>query len=340
MLYTSRPITFTVVQVGNLDRAELTNALGTANMVQRAFYFDLLPERILLDNMYKLPNSSYNLDLAIENIIQNHHLSGPMIFMTSAPYGVPEQGDDPNGLYWSSDGLEYAPQTSIVSTYLWDRLPNKPQLQSYFLLNLASAAFSVRDLIGGSHVIARGCINDYCNQPSEFLLVFDKGIGLCDECNKQLHERPNQIAPDQIASAVKLIYVALGQKTCFMVMPFKEALTPVYKMISRRIKKEGWKIERGDEIKYPKQITEAIFETILKSDLVIADMTEFNANVFYEIGMAHSLGINTILISQPQPIPFDLKDHRVIFYEQSKKGLDKLAKELKESVGPGTIDIW
>lgn len=66
------------------------------------------------------------------------------------------------------------------------------------------------------------------------------------------------------------------------------------------------------------------------ADLVIADMTGQNANVFYEVGYAHAKGkLCVLLTNNPTDIPFDLKHHRHIVYGNSISNLKvQLAKDL------------
>jgi hypothetical protein len=63
--------------------------------------------------------------------------------------------------------------------------------------------------------------------------------------------------------------------------------------------------------------------------IVICDCTGRNANVFYEAGIAHTLGKDVILITQNRSdIPFDLSHLRYIFYLDNNEGREKLSKDL------------
>ena len=54
---------------------------------------------------------------------------------------------------------------------------------------------------------------------------------------------------------------------------------------------------------------------------------EKNANVFYELGVAHALGKEVILIAQHESdIPFDVVHYRYIVYHNDAEGLGKLAR--------------
>ncbi len=73
-----------------------------------------------------------------------------------------------------------------------------------------------------------------------------------------------------------------------------------------------------------------IFELIYCSSIVIVDFTGKNPNVFYEAGIAHTLGKNVIPITQNiEDIPFDLRHHRVLKYLNNNEGLQGLKKGLE-----------
>ena len=71
---------------------------------------------------------------------------------------------------------------------------------------------------------------------------------------------------------------------------------------------------------------ERIFNQISKADVLVADMTGKNPNVFYEVGYAHALGKLVLLLTQDSAdIPFDLRHRPHIVYGG---GIDMLRKEL------------
>ena len=115
-------------------------------------------------------------------------------------------------------------------------------------------------------------------------------------------------------------------------MPFSPEFDDVYKLgIKKTCEEEGFVAERVDEQKFSENILERIYRQIAAADVVVADMTGRNPNVFYEVGYAHALKKQCILLtSKSSDIPFDLKHHRHIIYEGSIVTLCKLLKsELK-----------
>ncbi len=118
----------------------------------------------------------------------------------------------------------------------------------------------------------------------------------------------------------------------FMMMPFDKGLDPVYEYIKNLAEDMGLVIRRGDEFYTGHMIMEDIWAVTNAAKIVIADCTELNANVFYELGIAHTLGKETILISQARNIPFDVNQHRFIFYEKSVEGMLTFVAELKTAM--------
>jgi hypothetical protein len=124
------------------------------------------------------------------------------------------------------------------------------------------------------------------------------------------------------------------EKKCFVLMPFKSEMKEVYDEVYVPVcKKNDIKCWRVDEISRPGSITRDIVEGILDADIIIADLTEKNANVFYELGIAHSAGNKTIMTAQSRDdVPFDIASYRVIFYSQSIIGCRDLFKKMDEAI--------
>jgi hypothetical protein len=116
----------------------------------------------------------------------------------------------------------------------------------------------------------------------------------------------------------------------FVLMPFRETLRPVYedhiKTVAGRFERP---VARADDFFSSESIIEEIWDAINAAEIVIADCTGRNPNVFYEIGMAHTLGKRVILISQAlDDVPFDLRQRRVIEYEFTPRGMEVFEQNL------------
>jgi hypothetical protein len=78
---------------------------------------------------------------------------------------------------------------------------------------------------------------------------------------------------------------------------------------------------------------QTIVSLICQSGLVIADCTGRNPNVFYEAGIAHTLGRDVILIAQNlNDVPFDLRALAIITYLPNAQGLQELTAKLKDRI--------
>jgi nucleoside 2-deoxyribosyltransferase len=122
----------------------------------------------------------------------------------------------------------------------------------------------------------------------------------------------------------------------FVLMPFDKAFDDVYKMgIKETALSLEIKAERVDEQIFHEGILDRIYRQIDIADIIIADMTGQNANVFYEVGYAHAKDKLCILLTRnSDDIPFDLKHHRHIVYGSSISNLrDLLTKELTWAKG-------
>jgi len=116
-------------------------------------------------------------------------------------------------------------------------------------------------------------------------------------------------------------------------MPFNNTFGPVHETINQALTEVWWKVRRADQVSYPRLVTDLILKEILTSDLVVADLTNSNPNVFYEVGLAHTLGNDLLLLTQDKEIPFDLKNEQTIFYDAGQ--LPDLKKAIQQSVGSG-----
>lgn len=114
-------------------------------------------------------------------------------------------------------------------------------------------------------------------------------------------------------------------------MPFHPDFDRVYKALKKISDEIGLHCRRADDIWENPAVMQDVVSLIDRSKVVIADCTERNPNVFYEIGIAHTLGREVILITQNESdIPFDLRHLRYIKYLNNREGLKELAERLKQ----------
>ncbi|MFY3922306.1 hypothetical protein ACOTJA_02995 [Achromobacter xylosoxidans] len=113
-------------------------------------------------------------------------------------------------------------------------------------------------------------------------------------------------------------------------MPFDAPFTPVYEALRQTAEKIGLSCRRGDDIWENPAIIQDIVSLIDRSRVVICDCTNRNPNVFYEIGIAHTLGREVILITQnANDIPFDLRHLRYVLYLNNAEGRQTLSQVLQ-----------
>ncbi|HVT36688.1 MAG TPA: hypothetical protein VHE37_13950, partial [Nevskiaceae bacterium] len=116
-----------------------------------------------------------------------------------------------------------------------------------------------------------------------------------------------------------------------VMMPFAPALRPVYEELVRACAELGLQCRRADDIWDESEVIQDVFSLIWRSAVVICDFSERNSNVFYETGIAHTLGKPVIpILQQRGDAPFDLKHHRYIEYRNSASGRAALARKVGE----------
>jgi hypothetical protein len=121
---------------------------------------------------------------------------------------------------------------------------------------------------------------------------------------------------------------------CFVIMPFDTDLDDVYtELLKPAVENLGLRCIRQDEVDKTGSIVRGIVESIAKAKMIIADLTYKNANVFYELGIANSLGNNTIVIAQNiKDVPFDVSSYSVIVYANTIPGGRALTRNLESRI--------
>ncbi len=117
-------------------------------------------------------------------------------------------------------------------------------------------------------------------------------------------------------------------KICFYIAPIGEEGSEHRKhsdmihasFIERALEGLGLRLVRADKITQPGMITAQVIQYLLKSKVVVADLSFHNPNVFYELAIRHMTGLPTVhLIRKDDKLPFDLKDFRTITIDTSDK---------------------
>ncbi len=120
----------------------------------------------------------------------------------------------------------------------------------------------------------------------------------------------------------------------FVIMPFKEPFDTIYREVIFPVAKEmKFDVKRIDEVSGPGLILEDIQQEISQSHAVVAEVSSPNPNVFYELGFAHALGKPAVLLirrPEEQPMPFDIRGYRAIFYDDSIGGKRIVERKLRD----------
>lgn len=131
------------------------------------------------------------------------------------------------------------------------------------------------------------------------------------------------------------------EKVCFMITPIGKEGSDVRKnadevldyIVNPICKEYGYSVVRADKMANSGLITKAIIEQIITADLVIADLTGNNPNVFYELAIRHSYRKPTIQIVKGEiDIPFDVANMRTISYETTLSGADVAKREIEATL--------
>lgn len=140
-------------------------------------------------------------------------------------------------------------------------------------------------------------------------------------------------------------------KTCFLISPIGEEGSPTRQrsdlvkndIVQRALVPEFVDVvSRADENTNPGEITPTIISSILEADLIVADLTDANPNVYYEVAIAHAYDKPTIHIRKAgEPLPFDIKDVRVFEYgddlHSGLKAQEAIAASANEILHKGSI---
>jgi hypothetical protein len=120
----------------------------------------------------------------------------------------------------------------------------------------------------------------------------------------------------------------------FVLMPFTAALKPVWEdHIRSVVATMGLTAKRADDFFTAHSVMADVWNAICASSAIVADCTGRNPNVFYEIGVAHTMGKPVILITQDRDdVPFDLRHLRYIEYEYTPPGMRRFEASLKETL--------
>jgi hypothetical protein len=177
-------------------------------------------------------------------------------------------------------------------------------------------------------------------------LVAGPGVYICDECIElcveimverghafpavEMREAPMSFQDMGLNPIFNRVDIASRDDHCFYLGPFRAPFDEVYRdHVVPTLGNEGITVERADEIFSTDVLIEDIWAGIVAATFVVADLTTKNANVLYEVGMAHTVGKPVIIITQDiDDVPFDLRHRRCIEYQHTPRGCEELEQQL------------
>ncbi len=126
----------------------------------------------------------------------------------------------------------------------------------------------------------------------------------------------------------------MSEQQVFIIQPFDKAFEAVYQLIASASAKAGVVAYRADSVPSSgKTVTEKIHQAIKDAAFIIADVSDSNANVMYEVGFAQAQNRPILLIANhSRSIPFDLAGLRMFIYDldQPLETINSLAETIKD----------
>lgn len=134
-------------------------------------------------------------------------------------------------------------------------------------------------------------------------------------------------------------------KNCFIISPLgsddsetrRKADGLINSVLKPILTASGYKVIAPHEIDTPGSITRQVIQHLLDDELVIANLTELNPNVMYELAVRHAKRLPVVcLVERGTKLPFDIATERTIFYDNDMAGVEllkpKLSKAIKEAL--------
>ncbi|MCH5180243.1 MAG: hypothetical protein J1F32_03395 [Erysipelotrichales bacterium] len=123
----------------------------------------------------------------------------------------------------------------------------------------------------------------------------------------------------------------------FVITPFNEEFLALFDEFKNQFG-DSYNFTNAGDLDNQQCILKDIVEGIVNADVIIADLTGLNSNVFYELGLAHAMNKKVIIITQNiDELPFDIKSYRAIQYSLQFNKLPSLMNELQKLL-KGAID--
>lgn len=154
---------------------------------------------------------------------------------------------------------------------------------------------------------------------------FDKMNYLLKDAQEAILSDKNKMQIDFFKQLGITEKISIDPKLVFILTPFNPNYKSQYEAIKDTAESLGFIASKGDDDLRSRSILRHIIKQIMKSRIVIANISSRNPNVFYELGIAHAIGKPVLMISETLiDLPFDINSTRIMTYQNEEELKNRL----------------